>query len=187
MKTLFLALVVLMSSMAQAAIYEDMTGVREIPTGRSGVFKFEITEIDGSGQAAAYTRPALNDLYLRALNQSSLLRQNVEAVYKANGCKPDGTYDDKDLSQMYCGEVSALDSASNTVLWSYGRGGWMSAAAEYKSILTFTSAGTGRFTSAVLEVLTSVAVEAKSASIEVGQPVVFIVTIDMRKVREIPQ
>ncbi|MGE4133644.1 MAG: hypothetical protein AB7F86_18550 [Bdellovibrionales bacterium] len=183
MRFLLSLLTVFATSQAFAQIYSEEEIVKELPSTEYGVFRFEVTTKDeGSIQAANLTRPNLSAIYERLLQTNGALKTQVEKIYEANDCTPDGKY--KDGDDMFCGSVSTLDEG-NTVLWSYGRGGWASAGAMFKSFLTFTGAGTGRYTDAVLEVTTSVSVEAHQ--LEEGKPAVFDVVIDMSKFKEIEQ
>jgi hypothetical protein len=165
---------------AMADVFPGIKGVKEVPSGEPGVFKFEISEEQG-GLAAMYTEVELEELYSRLLNEYGPLKTIVKKIYDENGCKLDGKYRDDDAGDLFCGELSSAYK-NNTVLWSHGRGGWASAYATYKSFLTWTSAGTGHFTDAALEITTDVSVEAR----ELGEgPAKFDVIIDMSKFREI--
>lgn len=158
----------------------------EIKTKNANQLVFEVTQsADGNGQAAEYAsaeKVAL--LYDRLLaDPKSQLAKVVAQTMKANGCKPDGTYADAEIGGGLCGYIPAPAPQQNTVLVNFGRGGWASAGATFWSFHTFTSDGSGRFTEPVFAAQWSVGVEAKSESLNEGQPAVFTVTIQYEGIR----
>ena len=184
MRALLLASMIFVSQAALADIFPGVPNVVEIPSGRPGVYKFRIKEgPDGSWQAAAYTEPNLTELYARHAQEYRPLRDKLAAIYHESGCTPDGKYEDKEMGDLFCGEVSSLGE-ENTVLWNFARGGWMEAYATRKTFLTFMSAGSGRFTEPVLELTTSVGVVGVNQPDE-NTPAVFEVTIDMTGFKDI--
>lgn len=168
---------------AFASIFPDMEGiesVKEVPTGTPGLYKFIVTESEsGHSQAAAYVNPKLEDLYVRTIAEYEPLQKTIKKIYADYGCV--GASSPEDADNELCGHLNEL-GVSNTVLWSYGRGGWADAGAMKKSFISFTQDGSGGFTDVVLEVTTLIDVSA----ITWEAPVSFEVTIDMREHRQIP-
>lgn len=180
MRILSVLLISVLSSSAFAAIIESSGKVTEVRGAKPGIYKFlvEEPEQDG-GQASSYTSPNLAEVFQRAKQDIPALKKLIAEIYKENGCTTDGKAIGEDY---FCGELNEV-SEDNTVLWSYGRGGWASAGATRKSFLTFTTAGSGAFTEPVLEITTSVDVD--STSDPSAGAVVFEVTIDMTQFKRI--
>lgn len=167
-------------------IFPGFTDVREVPTKTPGHFEFIVGESGkADGQAAMYTEPELEGLYERLLKDNSDFRKMVEGIYDANECKMDGHYKDPNLGDSFCGVLQGLNK-TNTVLWSYGRGGWAAAYQSRRSFLTWTSAGSGAYTDVVIQLTTIVNVEAIETN-NPDAPPVFKVTIDMTNFGEVKQ
>jgi hypothetical protein len=122
------------------------------------------------------------ELYQRLKDEYQPLKDQIAKIYKGNGCDVDGTVEGSDT--FPCGDMSDL-SKENTVMWSFGRSGWAEAASTRKTFLTWTNAGSGSLTDAVLELTTHITVSARDSPNDNG-PAVFDVTIDMSKFAEIP-
>ena len=153
MKFLGLLLVSFLGSIAFA---QDEVVV-ELPSPRYGVYVFQIQNAD-AGQAIAYIDESrLPRLFDRLAVESGAMKTAIEKIYAMNGCDPDGSVTGEDT--FACGQLNDF-SAANTVLWTYGRGGWMSGDATYRTFITFTTAGTGHFTQMSLIVESSISVEA---------------------------
>lgn len=186
--TAFIFLVLSIPASAELYPGYDIT-VEEVPTGQPGVFKFLLKGPDAY-QAAAFTYPNLTELYERVLQENEAFKTAVNSVYDSNECDPDGTIKDipgeDDLNHVFCGALNGVDSG-NTVLWSFGRGGWAEAGASYKSFLTFTSAGTGHFTYMALELSTDVFVNAVNSMPGNQDPIVFELNVDMSHFRVVPE
>lgn len=182
LKSVLIATAISMSASAVAELYPGAQ-ITEIPSGLDGIYKFQVSGGEDGPQAAAYVYPNIAELYERASKDYAPLKALIEKIYADNGCDPNGRSSDPDFKDVFCGQINRADD-SNTVLWSYGRGGWAGAGSQRKSFLTFTSAGSGGFTDAAIELTTDVSVNALNEP-EGDQPVVFEVTVDMTSFKEI--
>lgn len=153
MKVLVLILVTVLGS---AAFAQDEVVV-ELPSPRYGVFVFQIQNAD-AGQAITYIDESrLPHLFERVAAVAGDLKTAIEKVYWMNGCDPDGSIAGEETFE--CGQLNPF-GAANTVLWTFGRGGWMSGDASYRTFMTFTTAGTGHFTQMAMIVESTISVEA---------------------------
>lgn len=173
----FLAATLFTVSASATDIFPGFKDIREVKTTTPGYFEFIVGEkgqVDG--QAAEYTDPQLEGLYQRLLNENKEFRKIVEDIYDENGCTMDGKYKDKQLGDSFCGSLQELNK-QNTVLWSFGRVGWMSAYQSRRTFLAWTSAGSGRYTDVAVQLTTVVSVEAIETPKQ--DALTYKVTVDM--------
>lgn len=149
-------------SLATANASEDVW--RELPSENPAIIRLQVTTSEG--QAASFVDQEKVMLYAERLLADPRYQALAAARYAESGCDADGTNqndpntpDDDEWADSPCGSYLSDISDGNTVLWSFGRGGWASAGAEYRTFVTFMEAGTGRFTSVAFAVHSNISVE----------------------------
>lgn len=175
MKTL-LPLIALVLSLNAAA--EDQW--REVPAEAPYHYDF-IVKTEGSQAAEFVSTEKVIESWKRLVANNETVKNAIKEVYTANECDVDGTYSDPELDEVYCGDLADF-SSFNTVLFAFGRGGWAGAGAGYRTFLTFTSAGTGHFTSIAMDVDSSIDVNAEGEMQDDGT-VEFRVSVGFQKIR----
>lgn len=156
--------------------------IDELPSPHYGTYVFHVLN-PLAGQAVNYIdETRLPSLFLRLAAEPGVLRQVITEVYHSYDCDPDGSMRGED--EFYCGDLNGF-SRGNTVLWSYGRGGWAAGGATYRTFLTFTLAGTGRFTEMALVIESSIeaAVINEDGVLERDETPIFEVVYRIEKAR----
>lgn len=147
---------ILLASLLGSIAFAQDEVVVELPSPHYGTYVFQIQNAD-AGQAVTYIDESrLPHLFVRVANETGPLKAAIEKVYATNGCDPDGSVAGEETFE--CGQLNSFNTA-NTILWTYGRGGWMSGDASYRTYLTFTTAGTGHFTQMSMIVESTISVE----------------------------
>ncbi|MBY0415535.1 MAG: hypothetical protein K2Q18_15285 [Bdellovibrionales bacterium] len=153
MKSIILGLMILSIASVHATESREYKKV----SSTEAVVKIQTEEQDGT-QAAAYVDAQENKKFIADLrkDKNSALAKLISEIELAN-CETNSTEENPWIDG--CGQVIITDS----VLTSFGRGGWASAGAGYSYFIGFQSDGSGRFFESdyILTIYESVEAQAK--------------------------